>query len=60
MVDGDGKEIRVGSYVSFKDDIETSGKVSGFRMGRVLVEVWCDCDHDYRTFNVDPKRCWQE
>lgn len=59
-LDMDGTEIKVGDYVAFKDDIETSGKVSGFSRGLVQVKVWHEDLHDFDTHMVSPKRCWHE
>lgn len=65
-LDGDGKPISVGSYVSWKGDIEMSGKVESIMPGDGMwgptVRVSYNDPHtdEPMTNVIQAKRCWQE
>jgi hypothetical protein len=59
-LDMDGREIRVGEYISWKGDIEMSGKVIDNRGPWIEVRT---TDNEFgtpETRMVDPRRCWHE
>jgi hypothetical protein len=59
-LDGDGTEIRVGQYVSWKDGIERSGKVHSVHNGWVGVETEDPITGEPYTAVVSARRCWRE
>lgn len=60
MVDMDGNIIKIGQFVGFKNGIENSGKVLGFRFGQVVVGVWNGDTGERDEVCVSPSRCWAE
>lgn len=59
-VTGDGDEVRIGDFVSFKDDIETTGKVAAFKRGFIEILVIDDVTGDARMYSIHPKHAWKE
>ena len=59
-LDMDGREIRVGDNVGFKDDVEQYGRVVSISGGYVQVNVWCGETGEYEARMVSPRRCWKE
>lgn len=59
-VDSDGKIIKVGSYVCFKQGVEMSGKVTAINAGSVAVEYNDPITDEPKDTIVDARRCWQE
>jgi hypothetical protein len=59
-VDMDGKPLKVGQYVCFKQNLEMSGKIIAINAGSVAVEYRDPITDEPKDTIVDARRCWQE
>lgn len=60
MLDSDGREIRVGDKVGWKDDYEEYGEVTGFSGGWVNVKTWNSLEGQYQERVVSARRMWHD
>ena len=54
------EQIKVGDFVTFKRDIELSGKVTAIVNGQALVKVWDSDRGEYEIYHVSLHRCSKE